>query len=66
LAEQRVAIVLPQRLKQYFSQKPESEEVSDKRLEDLIQKRREIEALLKTANEYRENFDCYIKVGEAL
>lgn len=62
MAEQRIAIVLPQRLTNYYAEKPVSEVKADERLLELIQKRKEVEEWLQTANEYRENFDCYIKV----
>ncbi|KAI6177384.1 BUD13-like protein [Aphelenchoides bicaudatus] len=61
LAEQRVSVVLPQRLKEYYAEKPSAETKADERLLALIQKRKEVEECLQKANDYRENFDCYIK-----
>lgn len=63
MAEQRIAVVLPQRLKEYYAEKPASEVNADAKLAELIQKRKEVEERLQKANEYRENFDCYIKAS---
>lgn len=62
MAERRIERVLPDRVRDFYADMPDTETRADERLHALVTKRAAIEAQLEVADDYRRSFDCYIAV----